>query len=169
MDYSSEICGDAEECHSNESGWTMYIGSPMHDGGGDDDHDHDHDNDDQQSDQSGDEEDDDNNNGDYDDEYDDRGNDHDSVDSDDSMASDASSGPSHREVLHGNTGQNSSTSYGLVYEKGGCEGGERGRGRERKKEGGEGSAGVLAKTKRAITSVQSGAKARNNSWIGRRN
>ncbi|RDX74743.1 hypothetical protein CR513_45473, partial [Mucuna pruriens] len=63
----------AEECHSSESGWTMYIGSPMDDGGHSDDND--------------------DNNGhegtrvhrpqDDDDE------------SDDSMASDASSGPSH--------------------------------------------------------------------------
>ncbi|KAJ7978796.1 acidic leucine-rich nuclear phosphoprotein 32 family member B-like [Quillaja saponaria] len=33
---SSQIFGAAEECHSSESGWTMYIGSPI-DGDGDDD------------------------------------------------------------------------------------------------------------------------------------
>ncbi|PPD84856.1 hypothetical protein GOBAR_DD18216 [Gossypium barbadense] len=31
---SSKIYGGIEECHSSESGWTMYIGSPIH--GGDD-------------------------------------------------------------------------------------------------------------------------------------
>ncbi|KAL7192324.1 hypothetical protein ACSBR2_024208 [Camellia fascicularis] len=75
---SSHNLGDAEECQSSESGWTMYIGSPI---------DNSDDGDDNDSDVG-----DDNNNDDYvnrivkhEDE------------SDDSMASDASSGPSHRE------------------------------------------------------------------------
>ncbi|ESW27188.1 hypothetical protein PHAVU_003G181300 [Phaseolus vulgaris] len=68
-----------EECHSSESGWTMYIGSPMDDGGHSDDGDTDEEgiqtnpqNDDDDDDQS-----------------------------DDSMASDASSGPSHLGINHG--------------------------------------------------------------------
>ncbi|GMI76758.1 hypothetical protein HRI_001345100 [Hibiscus trionum] len=73
---SSEICGGNEECHSSESGWTMYIGSPG--GGG----------------TSEDEEEDD---GGYGDET--EGGNHEAVvDSDDSMASDASSGPSRFKV-----------------------------------------------------------------------
>ncbi|KAL5818109.1 hypothetical protein ACOSQ3_026487 [Xanthoceras sorbifolium] len=73
---SSKVFGGAEECQSSESGWTMYIGSPIH---GDDDDDGHSDDDD----------------GDYDDDID-----HDTeanreVDSDDSMASDASSGIAH--------------------------------------------------------------------------
>ncbi|GAU23272.1 hypothetical protein TSUD_281670 [Trifolium subterraneum] len=68
------LLGAEEECHSSESGWTMYIGSPIKDGNLDDDDD--------------------------DDEVDfyqgihqtkgDAG-----IESDDSMVSDASSGPSH--------------------------------------------------------------------------
>ncbi|XP_020691737.1 uncharacterized protein LOC110106251 [Dendrobium catenatum] len=37
---SSQLNEDAEECSSSESGWTMYLASPMHDGSnGDDDDD----------------------------------------------------------------------------------------------------------------------------------
>ncbi|XP_019189686.1 PREDICTED: uncharacterized protein LOC109184099 [Ipomoea nil] len=65
---SSHVYGAPEECHSNESGWTMYIGSPTTD----EDDDHLNTN---------------NVNGDsYEAEEE---------NSDDSMASDASSGPSH--------------------------------------------------------------------------
>ncbi|OMO70049.1 hypothetical protein COLO4_28804 [Corchorus olitorius] len=76
---SSKIFGGNEECHSSESGWTMYIGSPIQ-GGGDDD------GDDGESEEAaavfnG------NNGG--------RANGTADHDSDDSMASDASSGPSH--------------------------------------------------------------------------
>ncbi|KAL6994998.1 hypothetical protein U1Q18_005133, partial [Sarracenia purpurea var. burkii] len=74
---SSQIIGNAEECHSSESGWTMYIGSPIrsyeHDEDDDDDNDNTDDNDDS-------------------DDYCVKPED----DSDDSMASDASSGRSHR-------------------------------------------------------------------------
>ncbi|GAV80211.1 hypothetical protein CFOL_v3_23672 [Cephalotus follicularis] len=81
---SSQILGVTEEYGSSESGWTMYIGSPVHGNDScdaDDDHStdkqgHDHDNDD-----------------DYPD------NDHNKYESDDSMASDASSGPRHQEFL----------------------------------------------------------------------
>ncbi|KAG8475830.1 hypothetical protein CXB51_032771 [Gossypium anomalum] len=73
---SSKIYGGIEECHSSESGWTMYIGSPIH--GGDDSGDgHSEKADDEGVygvDNHADEE----------------------ADSDDSMASDASSGPSHK-------------------------------------------------------------------------
>ncbi|KAJ9187348.1 hypothetical protein P3X46_002812 [Hevea brasiliensis] len=71
---SSKLFGGAEECHSSESGWTMYLGSHIH--GDDDLHSYD------------------------DDDDDDGGNGknyyHEDDDSDDSMASDASSGPSHQ-------------------------------------------------------------------------
>lgn len=63
----------AEECHSSESGWTMYIGSPIDDAG----HSSDNDDNNKKGTQAHPQDDDD------DDE------------SDDSMASDASSGPSH--------------------------------------------------------------------------
>nr|GMC75357.1 acidic leucine-rich nuclear phosphoprotein 32 family member B-like [Ipomoea batatas] len=65
---SSHVYGGSEECHSNESGWTMYIGSPTTD---------DYEEDNLNSN---------NVNGDS---YEEEEN------SDDSMASDASSGPSH--------------------------------------------------------------------------
>ncbi|XP_020228662.1 uncharacterized protein LOC109809695 isoform X2 [Cajanus cajan] len=63
----------AEECHSSESGWTMYIGSPVDDNDDGDNHKSD---DDEHCTQARPQ-----------DDYDDA--------SDDSMASDASSGPSH--------------------------------------------------------------------------
>ncbi|XP_044466510.1 protein SOB FIVE-LIKE 2-like [Mangifera indica] len=84
MESSKVFGGSGEECHSCESGWTMYIGS---------DHD-----DEEQSDNIGDHYVD-NNGGDDDDDDDDTdGNDDDDddeADTDDSMASDASSGPSY--------------------------------------------------------------------------
>lgn len=70
----------AEECHSSESGWTMYLGSPTQDDGGGDDDEHSDDGD--SSDGGG------SDNKSYND------------DSDDSMASDASSGPSHHGIAH---------------------------------------------------------------------
>ncbi|XP_058010190.1 protein SOB FIVE-LIKE 2-like [Hevea brasiliensis] len=79
---SSQLFGGPEERNSSESGWTMYLGSPIN---GDDD-----------DDQHGNKDDDDDDDG-------DGGNgknylheDH----SDDSMASDASSGPSHQGKAH---------------------------------------------------------------------
>ncbi|CAN4086209.1 unnamed protein product [Withania somnifera] len=84
MDPKSQIFNDGEECHSSESGWTMYIGSPSN----------------EEDDEMNCEEDfvDDvgrgchkNNNDDDDDD-----------DTDDSMASDASSGPSHHIVRNAN-------------------------------------------------------------------
>ncbi|KAK7304213.1 hypothetical protein RJT34_15336 [Clitoria ternatea] len=78
------MLGGAEECHSSESGWTMYIGSPIEE----DAHCVDEENDD-----------DDDNNRDYD--YDYEGTQADpEVESDDSMASDASSGPSHYGIIN---------------------------------------------------------------------
>ncbi len=77
---SSKLCGEAEECQSSESGWTTYIGSPIH---GDDDDDDD--------------------DGDSNDDYEDYADGGDGKDdhSDDSMASDASSGPSLQGSLYG--------------------------------------------------------------------
>ncbi|KAG4378669.1 hypothetical protein AAZX31_17G080200 [Glycine max] len=64
----------AEGCHSSESGWTMYIGSPIDDAG----HSSDNDDNNKKGTQAHPQDDDD-----------------DDDESDDSMASDASSGPSH--------------------------------------------------------------------------
>ncbi|CAK9330036.1 unnamed protein product [Citrullus colocynthis] len=72
----SQIFGVSEECHSSESGWTMYIGSPANgssDAASDED-------DDEDEEHKG---------------YYYAANNQD--DSDDSMASDASSGPSHQQ------------------------------------------------------------------------
>lgn len=78
-----QLAGDAEGCSSSESGWTMYLASPMHDNGDSDGHDA----------VEGDEDD--------DDDDDDSGNNNSSGgkdegdEDDDSMASDASTGPAH--------------------------------------------------------------------------
>ncbi|KAJ9174121.1 hypothetical protein P3X46_017184 [Hevea brasiliensis] len=85
---SSQLFGGPEECNSSESGWTMYLGSPID---GDDD-------DDQHGNKDEDDEDDDD-----DDDDGDGGNGknyHHEDHSDDSMASDASSGPSHQGTAH---------------------------------------------------------------------
>ncbi|XP_010318896.1 protein SOB FIVE-LIKE 3-like [Solanum lycopersicum] len=92
MDPKSHIFNEGEECHSSESGWTMYIGSPTND-----------------------EDDEMNCEGDFDDEDGVLGqgrrkkimnvvvdDDDDDDDTDDSMASDASSGPSHHIVRNAN-------------------------------------------------------------------
>ncbi|KAK6133784.1 hypothetical protein DH2020_032495 [Rehmannia glutinosa] len=83
---SSKINEGSEECSSSESGWTMYIASP-----------------DTEHNRSGNEDD-------VDDDVDRRGYKKDDVaedvDSDDSMASDASSGPSDQRCLYGHVGRN---------------------------------------------------------------
>ncbi|KAG5618407.1 hypothetical protein H5410_018231 [Solanum commersonii] len=82
MDPKSHIFNEGEECHSSESGWTMYIGSPTND-----------------------EDDEMNCEGDFDDEDGVLGQGrrkkiiNDDDDTDDSMASDASSGPSHHHIV----------------------------------------------------------------------
>ncbi|XVF54516.1 hypothetical protein PTKIN_Ptkin05aG0186700 [Pterospermum kingtungense] len=78
----SKIFGGNEECHSSESGWTMYIGSPIQGGDDDDDDDGGH----TEADGA--------DNGGHGDETDANH----EAESDDSMASDASSGPSHQGV-----------------------------------------------------------------------
>ncbi|XP_008797612.1 protein SOB FIVE-LIKE 3-like [Phoenix dactylifera] len=93
---SSPLIREAEECSSCESGWTMYLASPMHDGGDSDievvsnDEEEDHDSDRNSNKSNGGNEDDEDN---------------------DSMASDASSGPiQHR---HGDTKCDRSSVMGL--------------------------------------------------------
>lgn len=86
---SSKVFGGAEECHSSESGWTMYIGSCI-DGENEDGTRTTHEN----------SEDDGENDGHKDDH------------SDDSMVSDASSGPSH----HHHVGERS-RGHGLAVDK----------------------------------------------------
>ncbi|KAA8541106.1 hypothetical protein F0562_025069 [Nyssa sinensis] len=149
---SSQIFGGAEECHSSESGWTMYIGSPIH---GDDDGD-DHSTDD------GDEEEDDKNANHED-------------DSDDSMASDASSGPSHREHPWRNgEGGHGMAQYKHQEDKGDvkhCSYKKKAKnpvekkGNEKRKGEKEES---LFTAKGANVSIQSDARARKNSWTGQR-
>ncbi|XP_072980354.1 uncharacterized protein [Typha angustifolia] len=88
---SSQLIGDAEECNSSESGWTMYLASPMHDDGDDgDDGDgevegHGYDGSSKRSNTSG------GSNGDDGDDDD---------DDDDSLASDASTGPAQEKYSH---------------------------------------------------------------------
>ncbi|KAL3510945.1 hypothetical protein ACH5RR_030346 [Cinchona calisaya] len=79
MDDSSENLGGSEECSSSESGWTMYIASPIHDNNPEDDDEEGNDNSTERKE--------------YKDFQEDGGGD---AESDDSMASDASSGPSHQ-------------------------------------------------------------------------
>ncbi|KAB1212798.1 hypothetical protein CJ030_MR5G011898 [Morella rubra] len=81
---SSQMLGGTEECHSSESGWTMYIGSPTYD---DDDSDENRHSAADGNDAGSDDDDDDD---------DDKNEANRDEDSDDSMASDASSGPSHQ-------------------------------------------------------------------------
>ncbi|XP_058115011.1 protein SOB FIVE-LIKE 1-like [Magnolia sinica] len=91
----SQLIGGTEECNSSESGWTMYIASPMHDVAlSDDDHDGEGEGDGDGDNDCNSHDDGDGNNNDGDD------------DSDDSMASDASSGQSRREhsCKHGAVG-----------------------------------------------------------------
>ncbi|XP_030455544.1 protein SOB FIVE-LIKE 1-like isoform X1 [Syzygium oleosum] len=83
MESSSQASEGSEECLSNESGWTMYIGSPMQEddeGAGDEQSTHNNDDDDAE---------DGGHKGDKD-------GGHGEAESDDSMASDASSRPSYR-------------------------------------------------------------------------
>ncbi|XP_071927925.1 protein SOB FIVE-LIKE 3-like [Coffea arabica] len=80
MDDPSENIGGREECNSSESGWTMYIASPVHENNPENDDDDD--DDDNYTERKG-----------YKDYPSDDGGD---PASDDSMASDASSGPSHQ-------------------------------------------------------------------------
>lgn len=80
---SSQGVGEKEECNSSESGWTKYIASPMQ--GIDDDGDNDGNGEDEGSDSGGDD-----------------GGDGGTSDSEDSMASDASSGPAHLDTSYSN-------------------------------------------------------------------
>nr|XP_043608379.1 protein SOB FIVE-LIKE 3-like [Erigeron canadensis] len=90
MEFSKYLGAAAEECSSSESGWTMYIVSPMHETNYNNNHHYYHDqhviNDGIDKSQH---------NGDYDKMY------HNHEDSDDSMVSDASSRPSRQPNLCG--------------------------------------------------------------------
>lgn len=138
--------GNAEECNSSESGWTMYICSPITneddevdrgdriDGGdfkNDDDDVHDHVK-------------------------------HDEVehDSDDSMASDASSGPSHRQESRGNGKDEGKISSSKKKAKDPV--GKNGKKQEKE----EGSGFTTAKG--ASFGVQSSEKVGKNTWFGKR-
>ncbi|XP_027348053.1 uncharacterized protein LOC113859493 [Abrus precatorius] len=82
MEPPHAMLGGAEECHSSESGWTMYIGSPVDEHANSDYKENDE-------------------NLDYDYDYDYEGTHADpDVESDDSMASDASSGPSYYGIIN---------------------------------------------------------------------
>ncbi|GAV77763.1 hypothetical protein CFOL_v3_21233 [Cephalotus follicularis] len=156
---SSQLFGDTEECHSSESGWTMYIGSPVHsdDGGDADGHSH-----------SGDDENDDDPGGDDDSEA------NSEDDSDDSMASDASSGPSrdHQGNPYGYRG------HGMAHEEGKGNGKhclEKGANKAVKKERAERSSrkeekeeSVVMATRANNTATHSGSKVRKSTWKGKR-
>lgn len=151
---SSKVFGGTEECQSSESGWTMYIGSPM--AGGDDDDDESY-----------------SINGgtihDANEEHNGGGH---GDDSDDSMASDASSGPSYR------CGNGENGYGGMAYlkhdekkdkykseKKETKPAMEKQRGIRRKEEREE----LVFVAKRANTTpLQSGDKVRRNSWMGKR-
>ncbi|KAI3729589.1 hypothetical protein L6452_18250 [Arctium lappa] len=82
----SKYLGIAEGCNSSESGWTMYIVSPMHETNNNHHYHHHHAVDDG-----------------IDEIHDDYCHMHHNEDSDDSMVSDASSGPSRQGILRGNS------------------------------------------------------------------
>ncbi|XP_071731531.1 uncharacterized protein [Rutidosis leptorrhynchoides] len=156
MDSSSKLYGDHEECHSSESGWTMYIGSSMDDDGDDD------------NDVGG--------------VYDDGGgrkkgimkndddDDGDDDDTDDSMASDASSGPSHLHLQQPwdvqqnhdpkNNNQEKLKGSSKKNKKGKKKGGYDGQDQSRKKD-----ENLVNEKRGVITTVQSG----NRAWfLGKR-
>ncbi|XWS51279.1 hypothetical protein CRYUN_Cryun12cG0163100 [Craigia yunnanensis] len=161
----SKIFGGNEECHSSESGWTMYIGSPI---------------------QGGDDDDDDDGHSEADDAYaadngghaDETGANHE-ADSDDSMASDASSGPSHQGVqFYGNMEGSHGTSYfkhDEDEEEGNCyldkkakKSAEKQKLGMKKKEDKEEKEQMTLKAKGATTSSRSGSKLRKSLWLGKR-
>lgn len=144
---SSKVFGGAEECQSNESGWTMYIGdaaAATTDDGDDDGSDHDG-----------------TMNANHEDDY-----------SDDSMASDASSGPSHhhygtaealsRPIKEADEDDNSKCTAGSdkkakrIMEKQKAE--------MRRKEQEKDHQEMMLMSRRVITPAQSDSKARKNVW-----
>ncbi|KAK9091011.1 hypothetical protein Sjap_024188 [Stephania japonica] len=176
MESSSQLFGGTEECSSTESGWTMYIASPMHhdddgghsDGEGDYHADGDKDNDN------------DNDNGGgaakYDYGHDGGGNDD---DTDDSMASDASSGPCH-DLMYFSNDDSKSKYSSCPYNKKKVMirnmGTKRGVDEERKKSGLDkkgGSQPVVPNTSNinaATSTVPSSAtKARKPKWMSKGN
>ncbi|XP_022974149.1 uncharacterized protein LOC111472737 [Cucurbita maxima] len=128
---SSQNVGVSEECHSSESGWTMYIGSPV-----DDSSDGDEDDDVEYGKNKG-----------FHANHQD--------DSDDSMASDASSGPSHQPD-HPFAGHGSMKHQKPLMEKH----------RAERKEVKDKLVLVGQKPK---SSVQSSSKVRKSIWMGKRN
>ncbi|XP_010905772.1 uncharacterized protein [Elaeis guineensis] len=91
---ASQPTGDAEECSSSESGWTMYLASPMHDNGDSDDHD------DLEEDDARGEDDDDDGDGGGSNNNSSVGKDEGDEEDDDSMASDASTGRAHNKYSY---------------------------------------------------------------------
>ncbi|XP_022775916.1 uncharacterized protein LOC111317775 [Durio zibethinus] len=158
----SKIFGGKEECHSSESGWTMYIGSPIQ-GGDDDDDDNGHSEADDDA-YAG---------GHADETYANH-----EADSDDSMASDASSGPSHQGVqFHGNMEGGHGTSYfkhDEDEEEGNCYSDKKAKKSVekqklgmKKKENKEEKEQMTFNAKGATTS-RSGSKVRKSMWLGKR-
>lgn len=163
---SSEIWGeDAEECHSSESGWTKYIDYPEHQNGvvvvDDDDVSVDHDGDDGGDDDDNEQE----HDGDYDDDGGHGSHAKHESDSDDSMASDASSGhPWGNSNDHG-YGNGSYASFEKKAASWKTE--DKGRTGKKKEQKQEGSRNIVAPNRAVLTHVQS-AKVRTNSWFGKR-
>ena len=143
---SSQMFGGTEECQSSESGWTMYIGSPIY--GGDDDDD---DGDEGHSDDRSDDDDDDGDDGKTDADQDD--------DSDDSMASDASSRPSHAYE----SASKKEEKY-CFDKKANKQQQEKQKAQKMKEEKDQ----KMFRAKKAEAPSQSGAKVRKNIWTGKR-
>lgn len=156
----SQIFGVSEECHSSESGWTMYIGSPADDGSSDADADADAD-----APSSNEDEEDGKNKVFY-------GNNKD--DSDDSMASDASSGPSHhhhhpqqghsfgrmKNPPHGLSLFNHQNEVKFCLET---------KPKKQRAERKEVKEKLVLVTQKPKSSVQSSSKVRKSIWMGKRN
>ncbi|EOY22211.1 hypothetical protein QUC31_007615 [Theobroma cacao] len=157
----SKILGGTEECHSSESGWTMYIGSPIQ--GGDDDDDDGHSDADAYA-------------ANYGGHADETEINHE-ADSDDSMASDASSGPSHQGHRYGNMEEGHGTSHlndevegeGNYYlDKEAKKSLEKQKLGMKKKEDKEDQKERMTLKAKGAATPRSGSKVRKSIWLGKR-
>ncbi|XWS60381.1 hypothetical protein CRYUN_Cryun07bG0031400 [Craigia yunnanensis] len=146
----SKIFGGTEECHSSESGWTMYIGSPIQ--GGDDDDDGHSEADDAYAADNG---------GHADETYANH-----EADSDDSVVSDASSGPSHQGQFCNENMEGDHGTSNFKHDKDEEEGKKSVLGMK-KKERKEEKEQMTFKAKEAST-PPSGSKIRKSIWLGKR-
>ncbi|TYH24465.1 hypothetical protein ES288_A03G093800v1 [Gossypium darwinii] len=147
----SNIFGGAEECHSSESGWTMYIGDAAADDDGDAGTDADHDDDDDDD-------------GDRFDGADESQTDaNHEAETDDSMASDASSGPSHRLEQEVEGEEEGRHCYSDKKARKSSVGSKQKPGTEKKEDKEE-----MRRLKTKESSTQSPSGSRKNIWFGKR-